>query len=716
MSYNTLEELVVAASEGVRPPERLNVWQAAEKYVRINNPGSYVGPYDADITPYMKEPAEVLTSRLYTGCIFAAPAQCGKTQLFNSWVSYSVVCDPADMMLVQTAQATARDFSIRRVGEGRGSLFRNSPEVKKRVFNHRNADNTFDKRFNSGMILNFSWPSINELSGRPVPRLFLTDYDRMDQNIDGEGAPFALAQARATTFKQNGMTVAESSPGFEHMDTQWAPTSLHEAPPTEGILALYNQGDRRRWYWKCVSCEMSFMPSWNLITYPSSEDIMDAAEQAVMNCPHCGQVYQHHDTEVPGKHAMNMLHEDGGQSKWVKDGQIWTPDNRIVGQPVRSKTASFWLEGVNAAFNDWTELVSSYLAAKQSYDSTGKEETLKAVTNTKLGLAYTPQAQATARHAETLKGRAKAIGHKQVPYGARYLVATVDVQKNGFIVQVHGHGSDGDVYIVDRFEIKYSRRPQEDRPDQLHYVNAGSHSEDWRILLDEVMLKSYPLADNSGREMPIKMTFCDSGGRAGVTKNAYEFYRWLVRGYGEQADADEQATYPYVPGMAARFQLVKGDPNVASPRIRINYPDAQRKDRNAGARGEIPVMMINVNAVKNSVDKMLDRTDPGGRVNFPDWLPLNFYKELTVEIKDKKGKWENPNRYRNESWDLLVYDQAGILHKEINAERISWDNPPGWAAPWDDNDLVFYTEGGDKPFEKEKKPDNSLADLAALLG
>ncbi|WP_262197094.1 phage terminase large subunit family protein, partial [Escherichia coli] len=37
-------------------------------------------------------------------------------------------------------------------------------------------------------------------------------------------------------------------------DTRWKPSSPHEAPPTTGILSLYNRGDRRRWYWPCPHC------------------------------------------------------------------------------------------------------------------------------------------------------------------------------------------------------------------------------------------------------------------------------------------------------------------------------------------------------------------------------------------------------------------------------------------------------------------------------
>jgi phage terminase large subunit GpA-like protein len=711
--FNTLEELMLQAAESVRPPERMTVSEAAEKYRFLNNPGSYVGPWKNSMTPYLVEPMDVLTSHEYEGMVLVSSAQSGKTDVFVNYLLHSVICDPADMMLIQTAQATARDFSLRRVDR----LFRHSKEVGKRLLPGRDSDNVFDKRFASGMILTLSWPSVNELSGRPIPRLWLTDYDRMTQDVDGEGTPYALAKARATTFRSHGMVVAESSPGFVISDPHWVQKTAHEAPPTEGILALYNSGDRRRWYWRCVSCKNAFEPSWLNLKYPTTEDPHEAGDAAVMVCPHCGQIYSQEDSEVPGKHEMNQLFSRGGHAAWLKDGQRWDQSGEIVGDGPRTKIASFWVQGVAAVFNDWAGLVSSYLLAEKEWEDTGSEQTLKTVVNTKLGLPYLPKAQSTSRVPETLRSRANDYGKRIVPWGVRFLIASVDVQKNRFVVQVHGIGEAKDVWVIDRFEVKYSRRKQSDRDDQLCFVNPGAYPEDWKLLVYEVMQKTYPLMDGTGREMAIKMTFCDSGGREGVTQNAYNFVRWLRCGYDNQALPEEGSaqTYPWVEGLYARFQLIKGDSNVGAPRVRLAFPDSQRKDRHAGARGEIPVMFINTNVMKNALDKMLDRTDPGGRINFPNWLDTNFYKELVVEIKNKEGKWENPNGYRNESWDLLVYCLAGCLHPSIRLEHLDWSRPPTWACEWEKNDLVFDPRAGNKPFEKEKKNEYDLDKLAELL-
>ncbi|MCE3090551.1 phage terminase large subunit family protein, partial [Escherichia coli] len=84
---------------------------------------------------------------------------------------------------------------------------------------------------------------------------------------------FSLASKRTTTFMSSGMTLVESSPGRDVKDVKWRRTSPHEAPPTTGILSLYNRGDRRRWYpedWDVLLTDV-FHKSWPLASDPSQQ-------------------------------------------------------------------------------------------------------------------------------------------------------------------------------------------------------------------------------------------------------------------------------------------------------------------------------------------------------------------------------------------------------------------------------------------------------------
>lgn len=703
-SIQSIEQMALGAAEAVRPPERLTVAQAAEKYRHLNNKGSYVGPWDNTLAPYLVEPMETFTDTNFTGSIFVGPAQCGKTELYLNWHTYTVCVDPADLTLVQTSQSTAADFSKRRVDR----LHRDSPEVGSRLIQGRNYDNTFDKRYKSGAMVTLSWPSINELSGRPIPRLFLTDYDRMDQDIDGNGSPYDLAAARTTSFRRHGMTVAESSPSFPILDSKWTPSTPHEAPPAEGILSLYNRGDRRRYYWPCLACSNWFEPDFSLMRWPDSKDLLECAESAWLECPSCRAKHYHDGGDLPGKHELNRL------GTWVRDGQKITQDGEIVGTPMRSTVASFWLKGTAAAFKDWKTLTLKYLQAEQEFQQTRSEDALRATVNVDQGSPYLPKSAESDRLPEVLRDRAKDFGVKVVPPGVRFLVAAIDVQKNRFEVQVHGVGQGGDLWVIDRFQIRHSRRADEEREGQVHFVRPFVYKEDWRLLLSEVITRTYPLGDGSGRHMAIKVTVSDSGGQDEGTANAYEFYRWLKNGPGEE-DFDKEDWPEWSPGLHARFQLYKG--RKLGPRVQITYPDSQRKDRHAGARGEIPVMMTNANSIKNQVDSMLERDkDSTGRINFPNWLEINFFKELCVEVKNNRGEWENPRKFRNESWDCLVMTMAVLIEPRfVGIEQIDWADPPGFAAEWDDNDLVFSPETSQTPIASQPDSGYDLAKLARDL-
>lgn len=706
-SFNTLEEMMAATAAGVKPPERITISESAERFRYINNPSSYVGPWDNAVAPYLIEPMNVLSSLDYTGMIFCGPARCGKSDLFFNWLGDTATRDPADMMIIHMTKDVGRDWSKADLQR----FFRHSRKVGATVTPGRNNMNVHDVSFLSGMRLLVKWPTVSEVSGKTIPRLWINDHDRMEnsEDVDGEGPIFDLAKARATTFRRHGMTVAESSPGRDVTDAKWKPSrpGSHEAPPCTGILSLYNRGDMRRWYWRCPQCKDVFEPDFKLLSYPNSADFREAAEQVVMVCPHCGGFIPHKndsDKGLPGKHEMNLEH-----SRWVQDGTIWLPNGEISGTARRTDIASFWLKGTASWAVDWSKLVHDYLVAEDAYERTGDEGPLRATINTGQGLPYTPKAYQQGRLPEEMKALAKDIGVREVPAGVRFLVATIDVQGNRFDVQVHGFGENNAMTVIDRFAIRKSDRLDDDG--ERKPLNPAKYPEDWHLLIEQVLLKSYPLADGSGRRMILKLAGSDSAGRAGATANAYAFWRHLRESDGTDFPA----------GLHRRFQLIKGSSVRSAPRAQISYPDSDRKDRHAGARGEIPVLFLNPELLKDQLNNMLGREPvndeedqkSAATVVFPDWLEDWFWSELTAETKTTKG-WENLNGRRNEAWDLCYYALGLCMTKEIRWEKINWDAPPAWAEEWDLNTLVFDPVASNSIIEAPRRR-SSLADLANSL-
>ncbi|EKE5342248.1 phage terminase large subunit family protein [Shigella flexneri] len=635
----------------LRAPRRMRVADAVAQYMRVPMGAGNSVPWDPLVAPYVIEPMNCLASREYDAVIFVGPARTGKTiGLIDGWVIYNVICDPADMLIIQMTEEKAREHSKKRLAR----TFRVSPEVVSRLSPNKNDNNVYDRTFLAGNYLKIGWPSVNIMSSSDYKCVALTDYDRFPEDIDGEGDAFSLASKRTTTFMSSGMTLVESSPGRDVKDVKWRRTSPHEAPPTTGILSLYNRGDRRRWYWPCPHCGEYFQPCGDVVA--GFRDIADpvlASEAAYIQCPSCS-----------GRIMPEQKRELNGRGVWLRDGESINADGSRYGDPRRSRIASFWMEGPAAAYQTLSQLVYKLLTAEQEYETTGSEETLKTVINTDWGLPYLPRASMEQRKSELLEQRAEPVPSRSVPDGVNFLVATVDVQAGRhrrFVVQVTGYGSRGERWIIDRYNITQSLRGDSDGESQR--IDPASYPEDWDVLLTDVFHKSWPLASDPSQQMRLMAMAVDSGGEDGVTDNAYKFWRRCRRD-----------------GLGKRIYLFKGDSIRRAKLITRTFPDnTGRTGRRAQAAGDVPLWLLQTDALKDRVNNALWRDSPGpGYVHFPDWLGSWFYDELTYEERSSDGKWSKPGRGANEAFDLMVYAEALVIL--YGYEKIRWPDAPEWAS------------------------------------
>ncbi len=665
----------------LRAPRRMRVADAVAQYMRVPMGAGNSVPWDPLVAPYVIEPMNCLASREYDAVIFVGPARTGKTiGLIDGWVVYNVICDPADMLIIQMTEEKAREHSKKRLAR----TFRVSPEVVSRLSPNKNDNNVYDRTFLAGNYLKIGWPSVNIMSSSDYKCVALTDYDRFPEDIDGEGDAFSLASKRTTTFMSSGMTLVESSPGRDVKDVKWRRTSPHEAPPTTGILSLYNRGDRRRWYWPCPHCGEYFQPCGDVVA--GFRDIADpvlASEAAYIQCPSCS-----------GRIMPEQKRELNGRGVWLQDGESISADGSRYGEPRRSRIASFWMEGPAAAYQTLSQLVYKLLTAEQEYETTGSEETLKTVINTDWGLPYLPRASMEQRKSELLEQRAEPVPPRSVPDGVNFLAATVDVQAGRhrrFVVQVTGYGSRGERWIVDRYNITQSLRC--DNNGESLRIDPAGYPEDWDVLLTDVFYKSWPLATDPSQRMRVMAMAVDSGGEDGVTDNAYKFWRRCR-----------------LDGLGKRIYLFKGDSIRRAKLITRTFPDnTGRTGRRAQASGDVPLWLLQTDALKDRVNNALWRDSPGpGYVHFPNWLGSWFYDELTYEERSSDGKWSKPGRGANEAFDLMVYAEAlVILH---GYEKIQWPDAPEWACreTWlecvsDNTEQPVLPESALPPARKKKR-------------
>jgi phage terminase large subunit GpA-like protein len=673
----------------LRPPRRLTVAEGAARALVLKRPGDAAVPWSATDTPYMVEPMNMLASRNHAAVCFVGSAQSGKTAaLGEGWMAHAVTNDPGDMLIVQMTEAKAREYSKQRIDRA----LRHSPELAA-LMGTASDDNTHDKSFRHGMWLRIAWPTVTNLSSTSYRYVFLTDYDRMPDDIDGEGDAFTLGMKRTTTFMSRGMTAVESSPGHPWTDPLWQPSTPHEAPPVGGILGIYNRSDRRRWYWPCPDCREFFeaAPGVGLFNLPPDDQLLEdvrsadigklAKHYANVVCPHCGSLI-----EFRHRYDLNQ------RGIWVPDNARVTADREIVGEPMTSSIVGYWIGGVAAAYQSWESLLNKHFQGLRDYAMTGNEESLRVATNTDQAMPYIP------RHLLEASSRSKPLEDRGddnlqryvVPEQTRCVVAAVDVQGGStsrFVVQIHAIGPHMEQWLVDRYDIRHSNR--EGMGQDKAQVDPAAYAEDWDLLTERLLRATWRTPDAT-REIKLKLLVVDTGGEDGTTWNAYAWFRRVRND-----------------SLAERVMLYKGANTPNAPILKLSRVGK----RGTKDKGDIPLYICNPNLLSDGVDSGLRRATPGpGYLHFPrpkhptqnpkGWLPQAFFDEMKAEQRGKNGKWQQV-RKRNESFDLCRMIRAGMLRLGLDKIK-DWNRVPPWLAPLELNSMVISVE--DRRDMKENEP------------
>lgn len=673
-----IASLVGPLLAGLRPTERVSLAEFAERRVWVNNP-STAGRQRLDFvkTPYQREILESLSDADVQGVRWVAPSRAGKTYASILLAAHTVETNPMDIMIVPPSRSTATTFAK----DDLDKFLEENDWLAAKIRPGRTTNSLLLKKFINGTILSVVWPSAKNLAGVNRGVICLPDYDRIKADVDGEGSVYNQADARTKIYGRRKKVFVESSPSknpdkFEKFE----PETPHQAPPYPGIFSLYNEGDRRWWYWQCVGCREWFAAHPRHLAYDDEGTPKQRAASARMVCPDCGKEYRHDGdpaTGEPGKHELNA------RGRWVPDGMTLTADGELAGEMANPPLAgsmnyrSYWLFGVAAAFQHWHDMVLAKINAEKVYADTGDDSQLKTVLNTDFALPWIPPHITDGSDWERLWERA--VDHPQgvVPPGALYCVAAVDTQETSWVIQTHAFGPEGRSWVIDRRRVIWSERDHETRKNrdgtpEKHFVRPGTYPEDWTMLTEALAGLKYPLQDGSGVMTPM-LIGVDSGGAHSTTANAYEWWRGLKG--------------PELP--RGRVLLLKGDPKTKNL-VEIRNPDGTKRDnRRAGARGDVPVMFVSSNQVKDIVAANLAReVDGPGYVTLPGWAKDSWFKELASE--QRRGDGWHKIRERNEAWDLMCYATALTRCDRVRADRIDWgsDRIPPYAKAGPENPFI----------------------------
>lgn len=679
--FVTPEELLADTLPLLDPPSRISVTDAAERYLKVPVQGNWQA-YDRTVTPYTVEPQDISQSRRFKTVCFVGPSQSGKSQMLLSVSAYAVMCAQAPVQIIHMTKTDADAW----VEEKLDPAIAASRDLRERLGAGRD-DSTFSRKRFKGMRLTIGYPVANQLSSRSQRMVLLTDYDHMPQRLgpkdSPEGTPHGMALQRIRTFMSRGCVFVESTPAFPvDAEQVWEfdPAAPHRLPPvTGGIVKIYNEGTRGRWYWECPGCGQVFEPRFDRLVYDRDLEPGAAGASARMQCPHCDHRISHRD-----KTRLNALALTG-RGGWLHESRIVDErgrrvlcriDDAIIRQ---TPIASYALNGAAAAFSGWDELVERYETARRAFEASGDDIDFARVHYTDFGVPYARPVDGDADlSAAALKDAACDLPPMTCPSWTRFITVSVDVNGSWFAVLVTAWGLDGRRIALDRFDITQppdSAPRARDLEGRYRAINPARYVEDAEVLLD-LPAREYQVEGEDWSLKPCAVVI-DFNGPAGWADNAEKFWRKRRR----EGEGDRW----FLSYGRGGFKL--------ESRVWLAAPERGSQNRKARS---IKLLNMAVDRLKDTVLAGAARMDQGpGSYVFARSIERERIDELLAERREDDGYRKRPGAGRNETLDLSVQAQAIAEHKGLN--RINPEDPPLWALLSDLNPYAIWTGRAEPP-------------------
>ena len=445
------------AFRNYRPPADLTVSQWAEKYRVLSRENSAeAGPWRNARTPYLVDIMDSFTDPRIKKISLVASSQVGKSELELNVIGYIIDQDPGSILYIQPTLDDAKKFSRLRIAP----MIRDSHTLRRKVADVKSRDsgNTMlQKSFPGGMLTIVGSNSASGLASTPAKYVLGDERDRWALSAGTEGDPWALAEARTTTFYNSKMVDVST------------PTDKGVSP----IEKSFNEGTRERWCHRCPNCGEYTNIIFNDIifefdTIGSGRKKDYKVTHIGWRCPHCG--FEFSEAEMRKQPA-----------KWIAENPA----------AMERGHRSFWLNAFSSPWQSWEKVVYSFLVARKD------PQRLKVVYNTMLGELWEDRGDLADE--DTMLARREEYGTRddgtpiELPEGVLVLTCGVDTQDDRLEGEVVGWGKYQESWGVKKFVIPGD--PNDDAP--------------W-LKLDEYIDHVYKF--ENGRGLKPAITFVDSGG------------------------------------------------------------------------------------------------------------------------------------------------------------------------------------------------------------
>jgi phage terminase large subunit GpA-like protein len=400
---DALDVIRQAHADGIRPDALLTVSEWADAHRRLPKKSSAEpGQWRTSRTPYLREIMDCFSSTSEVEeVVLMKAAQVGGSEAILNALGYAIDHCPGPVILVQPTVDLAKRFSRQRLEP----LVTDTPRLAEKVPPARSRDSgntVLGKEFPGGQLIITGANSAVGLRSMPAQYALMDEIDGYELDIDEEGSPIALVEARQRTFaRKKRMKVS--------------------TPTIAGVSAIesaYEASDQRRFYVPCPHCgEMQPLEFKRL----KWQDFGLPPERAVYECRACLFRIQNHQ-----------------KTQMLAAGE-WRPE-----LPERvGKVRGYHLSALYAPVGwiSWGDIAKGFVETHQ------KPEKFRVFVNTVLGDAWKERGEAP--EWERLYQRRELYAAKSCPPGVLFLTAGVDVQHNRFVYEVVGWGREMESWSID---------------------------------------------------------------------------------------------------------------------------------------------------------------------------------------------------------------------------------------------------------------------------
>lgn len=461
MDLDRQNPLVVGFFDAFKIPTRLTVTEWADAYRMLPSKGAAApGRYRSSRTPYMRAPMDDLSATSpVEEIILMAAAQTGKSESGNNWVGYVVDNAPGPMLLVQPTVDNAKRYSKQRITP----MIMETPSLAAKIVSNtsRDSGNTMlEKEFPGGILLLGGANSAAGLRSMPVRYLFADEISNWPADVDGEGDPLELAEARTTTFGRKRKVFKCSTPSIKGVCR---------------VEAEYLKSDQRKFFVPCPECGHMHVLEFANFIIPTDENGRKLPSKSYMVCPENGCViHEHRKTEMltAGEWRVTCPENADNTRRGYHISALYSP----------------------IGWKSWEKI------AKQWIEAQGKPTKLQAFINNVLAETWKETGESIDEHA--LMERAEDYGTDPLPPEVLVLSTGVDVQPDRLEVELVGWGLGEESWSLD------------------HHVIRGDPNGPlvWQ-LLDMYLMKEYQ--HPCGVRLRTARTFVDTGGSN--TKAVYDY-------------------------------------------------------------------------------------------------------------------------------------------------------------------------------------------------